>query len=83
MKPKRGAIAICSLGTLGLITKDGLQEVKYSDGKKGEAYVGIHLTEKVCRAGEQWSSRNPHVIGYTDLPITTFFGNFRNAITNL
>lgn len=83
MEPKKGAIAICSLGTLGIITQDGLQEVKYPDGNKGEAYVGVHLTEKITYAGNKWSSRNPQVIGYTELPVTEFYAKFRDATTNL
>jgi len=83
MEPKKGSIAICGIGTLGVITKDGLQDVEYSDGNKGKAYVGIHLTEKVTQAGKGWSSRNPIVIGYTDLPVEEFYEKFRDAITNL
>ena len=83
MKAKKGAIAVCSLGTLGVITKDGLQEVEYPDGNKGEVYVGVHLTDKLTLPGERWSSRNPKVIGYTDLPVEEFWAIFRDAITNL
>ena len=83
MEARRGAIAICSLGTLGIITHDEPQDVEYPDGNKGKAYVGYHLTEKVTQAGEKWSSRDPQVIGYTVLELTDFFGKFRDAITNL
>jgi len=83
MEAKKGAIAVCSLGTLGIITKDGLQDVEYPDGNKGQAYVGVHLTNKVTHAGERWSSRNPKVICYTELPVEEFFAKFRDAITNL
>lgn len=61
---RKGTIAICSLGCIGLITKDEPQEVKYSDGNKGVAYVGIHLTDKVSPIGSPWSSRSPKVLVY-------------------
>ncbi len=61
-KPRKGDIAICGIGCLGLITKEGEKEVTYADGNKGRAYVGIHLTDKVCKIGDPWSSRNPRVL---------------------
>ena len=69
MKPRRGALAICGIGTLGLImTKDPVL-VEYPDGNSGMAWSGIHLTSKVCEIGTPWSSRNPVVVGYVeDIP---------------
>ena len=60
---KSGVIAICSRGSLGLITKDEPQPVTYPDGTKGEAWVGIHLTSKISPAGSGWSSRTPKYVG--------------------
>jgi len=65
MEPSKGAFAFCSAGCLGLITRDGLQEVTYPDGNKGQAYIGIHLTDKMAPIGSPWSSRNPRVVGHT------------------
>jgi hypothetical protein len=74
----KGKLAFCSLGTLGLITKDEPQHVVYktcdacSKGiagpdfcqcETGEAYVGIHLTDKIAPIGSPWSSRHPRVVG--------------------
>ena len=66
LKPRRGAIARCSLGTLGLITSDGPVPVKYSDGSTGMAWVGSHLTDDLQSTGKTWSSRHPRVIRYIE-----------------
>ena len=60
--PRKGSIAICSLGMLGLITSDGLEEITYSDGNTGLAFIGIHLNMQ--NLGNKWSSRNPVIIGH-------------------
>ena len=75
-KAKRGDIAICGIGCLGLITSDSPQSVIYKDGNRGMAYIGIHLTGKVVPVGSEWSSRNPVVIGHID-NIDKFLANFR------
>lgn len=64
-EPKRGAIARCSLGMLGLILSSELQEVAYPDGSRSLAWTGIQLlddSEKGTRLGGLWSSRNPTVL---------------------
>lgn len=66
LKPKRGSIAICGIGCLGLITSDSRKEIVYNDGNVGMAYCGIHLTDKVSKIGSLWSSRNPKVICHID-----------------
>jgi len=58
----KGAIARCSLGTLGLITSDGPVPVTYKDGNSGIAWVGIHLTDAIAPLGSSWSSRNPRIV---------------------
>jgi hypothetical protein len=65
-KVRKGTLAVCGIGCLGLITKDEPQEITYSDGNKSVAWVGIHLTDKVCPIGGKWSSRNPIVVGHVD-----------------
>ena len=60
-EPKRGDIAICSAGYLGLITSDGQEEVTYPDGSACRAFTGIHLSQPV---GRLWSSRSPAVVGH-------------------
>lgn len=64
MNIKKGTLAICGIGCLGLITEDEPKEITYPDGNKGTAYVGIHLTDKVSKVGSPWSSRNPKVVGH-------------------
>lgn len=79
LAPRRGAIAYCSLGRLGLILCDEPQEITYHDGNKGVAWVGIQLTEgdvngvggdvgKVFhqKIGDPWSTRHPNVVGYIE-----------------
>lgn len=66
LKPKRGAIAFCDIGYLGLITEDVKQEIVYRDGNTGMVYIGIHLTDKVTKIGSLWSSRNPKVVCYIE-----------------
>jgi hypothetical protein len=63
MTPKKGSLALCSLNSLGLITSDAPQEIVYPDGKKGTAWVGIHLTDAVAPIGSAWCSRSPFVVG--------------------
>jgi len=64
MGPCKGAFAFCSFHCLGLITSDEPQEVVYSDGNKGKAWVGIHLTDKIASVGSLWSSCCPIVVGH-------------------
>jgi hypothetical protein len=64
--PHKGSLALCRLGSLGLITKSVPQMVEYGDGNKGVAYVGIHLTDKISEIGKPWSSRHPKVITHID-----------------
>lgn len=73
MQPKRGAIAVCSRGYIGIITADEPTEITYPDGNKGSAWLGIQLTDKPPidadwkgqkGIGTPWSSRTPRVIGY-------------------
>jgi hypothetical protein len=66
LEPERGAIAVCSAGSLGLITVDEPQQVTYSDGTSADAWVGIHLTDELRTIGDGWSSRDPKVIGHID-----------------
>lgn len=64
LRPRKGALAFCSLGTLGLITSPEPHEVTYPNGTKGTSWTGIHLTDKICAIGEPWSSRSPIVVAY-------------------
>lgn len=65
MKPKKGVVAICGAGSLGLITSNEKERVIYDDGTGAMAWTGIHLTGKLEHAepGDDWSSRSPEVIG--------------------
>ena len=62
----KNAIAICGIGTIGLITEDYPQKITYPDGNQSMAYIGMHLTNKICPVGSPWASRKPIVIGYLD-----------------
>jgi hypothetical protein len=62
LQPHKGSLAVCGIGTLGLITVDTPSEVTYQDGNKGLAWTGIHLTNKITEVGSPWSSRNPLVL---------------------
>jgi hypothetical protein len=73
---KKGDIAVCGLGCLGLITNDSMQEIIYKDGNRGMAYIGIHLTNKIVPMGAEWSSRNPVIVGHID-DINTFMKHFK------
>jgi len=71
VEPKKGAIAKCGWGTIGVIASDGLVEVTYPDGKKGMAWTGFHLQEHVIKdhmihIGDPWSSKNPEVLFFLE-----------------
>ena len=82
MGPRKGAIAFCSIGKLGLITSDGPVSVTYPDGNTGLAWTGIQLTDSdggngppvgattwtpwPSKVGDPWSSRSPRVVAYID-----------------
>jgi hypothetical protein len=79
LEPRRGAIALCTRGALGLITCDEAQEVTYNDGNKGVSWTGIQLTNTTIQGmgkdegktfdvkiGSPWSSRTPKVIAYIE-----------------
>jgi len=66
--PHKGAVARCSMGTLGLILVDEKQEVQYPDGSTAMAWTGVHLQNHPDKfdgieVGDDWSSRDPEVIG--------------------
>ena len=74
LQPRRGALAFCSIGRLGLILCDEPQEISYPDGNTGIAWTGIQLTpgmggkdnDVLQRVGDPWSSRHPRVVGYIE-----------------
>ncbi len=93
MMPRRGAIAFCSLGRLGLITVDAPQEIHYHDGNVGIAWTGVQLTDGTISGvgkdkgktiyqviGDGWSSRTPIVVGYIEDLIP---GSLTNGRTHL
>jgi len=63
MMQGKGLLAYCSKGSLGLITEDFPKQVEYPDGRKGFAFVGVHLTDRIAPIGSPWSSRTPQVVG--------------------
>ena len=62
MTIRKGCIARCSLGLLGLVTSNKPELVTYPDGNKGMAWTGIHITNVVGLLGEPWSSRDPKLV---------------------
>lgn len=69
METKRGALAYCSLGYLGIITSHTPQIVVYPDGTEGTAWVGIQLTDGPNHnIGDYWCSRNPRVLDWCERP---------------
>lgn len=68
-KLKVGAIAMCSLGTIGLVTAEP-HGTTFPDGATGVAWTGVHLAfcedglaQKIqMKPGDQWSSRKPVVL---------------------
>ena len=50
---KRGCVARCSLGLLGLVTSDTKVLTRYGD----QAWTGVQLDPD--KAGKEWCSRNP------------------------
>lgn len=68
---RKGSLALCGLGTLGLITSEGPHLVKYPNGGEGMAWIGIHLTDAIAPVGSPWSSRNPIEVGHVDGYVAT------------
>lgn len=75
--PRKGALALCSLGKLGLILSEVPVEVTYSrcfdclrgrivsgtcTCQKGLAWTGIYLLGDML--GKPWCSRTPRVVGH-------------------
>ena len=60
--PRKGDIAMCALGRVGLILSDRPVEVTREDGAKRMAWTGVHVWPRSW-IGKPWSSRNPKVIG--------------------
>lgn len=92
-QPRRGAVARCSLGRLGVITSDSMVEVTYGDGKKGFSWVGIQLTDGEVngvgghegriikqKVGDVWMSRTPNVICYVDDIVELLEENFNSNL---
>ncbi len=59
--PKRGDIAVCSLGHVGIITEASAKSVTYPDGTNGTAFIGLKVWP-LEEFGRPWSSRNPKVL---------------------
>jgi hypothetical protein len=80
LEPRRGAIATCSIGSLGLILREAPEDITYPDGNKGKAWTGIYLADRTVHwhfgpkqgqdefitAGSPWSSSKPNVICYVE-----------------
>ena len=60
--PHKGSLAVCSIGSLGLITVNEPVRITYPDGNSAVSWIGIHLTAKVAEVGSPWSSRSPLVL---------------------
>jgi len=66
MQPiRKGSIATCSHGMLGLILVDEPVAMRYPDGNSDIAWIGIQLGKKMF--GEPWSSRHPKVVSHINV----------------
>lgn len=68
MEPKRGAIARCGMGRLGIILSFRPQRIQYSGGEWADVWTGVHI-ETETQKPVLWSSKKPEVIGYVSLDI--------------
>lgn len=69
-QPRPGDIAICSLGHIGIVGDGHPRNIRYSNGKKGKAFVGKAIFPP-HRFGKPWSSRKPTILGnVADLQLT-------------
>ena len=55
---RKGVLAVCSQGHVGVITEDKPVPVTYDDGTEGVAWVGLHVLPLEL-FGTPWSSRSP------------------------
>jgi hypothetical protein len=62
-EPKRGDLALCGRGSLGVILDRTKRKVMYGNGTESLAWMGFHLTNAINGVGSIWSSRNPCIIG--------------------
>lgn len=61
--PRKGDIALCGRGLLGIITSADQIRVDYPGGDEAMAWHGFHLSNARAGVGHQWSSRNPCILG--------------------
>lgn len=74
LQPRKGAIAYCSVGRLGLILNDSPEEFEFFNGDKAVVWKGIQLTKGLGgknkdypqEVGDFWCSTKPKVIGYIE-----------------
>lgn len=79
MKPRKGSIAFCSAGRLGLITSEKPEPFRFFNGDEVITWKGIQLTDGLGgknkdypqKAGDFWCSQNPVVVGH----VSEFFFN--------
>jgi len=72
--PRRGDIAVCSHGYIGLILKDAsIPNTSPTGVVEADLWTGIHLTTKGGKQiGGLWQSRNPQVIAHSNMLATMF-----------
>lgn len=97
MNKQKCKVAFCSIGVLGIITSNGLNEVTYADGNKGEAYTGFVIHDTVIegikgdsgklifvKTGDQWTSKNPNIIGEVEIDLDSSLNNIiKNTFNQL
>lgn len=79
-EPRAGAIALCGLNALGLITSGEILDLTEEGGKERKAWVGIQLTHKLTHVGGVWTSRNPKVICYVEDLIASKLGSSESIL---
>lgn len=67
--PHRGCLAVCSRGSLGLITSDAPVPIRLHDNKSYIGWSGVQVSPSALSftqagrvIGDLWCSRNPKVV---------------------
>lgn len=80
--PKRGDVAVCRHGYIGLITCDQPETERAGNDVGAEIWVGVQLTTKNGRqVGGPWQSRQPTVLG-TMAEVLAYAGDYLPQLVN-
>lgn len=79
MEIRRGAVAKCSVGRIGLITSDQPEKMVFFNGDEAMVWKGVQLTNGLGgknkdypqKVGDFWCSKNPEVLFYIEDMLNT------------